>query len=71
MNKLVRGDIVKRILYKLHKLKLNSNIIQLNVEKEKQRNEQQWEQISSNKMINQSPNIDDDTVPTNVQSIPH
>ena len=71
MNKLVRGDIVKRILYKLHKLKLNSNIIQLNVEKEKQRNEQQWEQISSNKMINQSPNIDDDTVPINVQSIPH
>ena len=71
MNKLVRGDIVKHTLYKLHKLKLNSNIIQLNVEKEKQRNEQQWEQISSNKMINQSPNIDDDTVPTNVQSIPH
>ena len=71
MNKLVRGDIVKCILYKLHKLKLNSNIIQLNAEKEKQRNEQQWEQISSNKMINQSPNIDDDTVPTNVQSIPH
>ena len=71
MNKLVRGDIAKCTLYKLHKLKLNSNIIQLNAEKEKQRNEQKREQISSNKMIDQSPNIDDDTVPINVQSIPH
>ena len=38
MHKLVRGDTVKSTLYKLHKLKLNSNIIQLNARKEKQNN---------------------------------
>ena len=28
-------------------------------------------QISSNKVIRQSPNINDDALPINVQSIPH
>ena len=46
MHKLVRGDTVKSTLYKLYKLKLNSNIIQLNARKEKQNNEQQWEQTN-------------------------
>ena len=71
MYKLIRGNTVKSTLYKLHKLKLKSKVIQLNAGKEKQKNEQQWEQIASNKMIGQSPNINDDTLPINVQSISH
>ena len=48
MHKLVRVDTVKSTLYKLHKLKLNSKVIQLNTGKEKQKNEQQWEQRTIN-----------------------